>query len=1422
MYKSTRSSSGLGVNITPDLVNDFFSIKPKGQSVPLKYQKHHVGSSSSMTRGSSGGMTPGNAFNLNDVQYFEQQLKLGSLYDDENEEYDQKVEDINEFLLPEPIDDDEYKSAPQEMSTEVYDNYSFSHVYDNLLPITEEHERIIQTIEANRVTIVEGSTGSGKTTQVPQYILDHYQEKRKFCNILITQPRKIAAITVAKRVSQERNWPIGTLVGYQVARDREVSEDTRITYLTTGVLLQKLIKNKHLNDYTHIILDEVHERDQDVDFAMLVVRYYLKTVSKHVKVVLMSATADCALFSNYFSILINNRKEGAPVISVVGKMYDVEEYYFEDISNLLGPPQQCMYEPAITDECYQFCRELIIALDKDELKQNYEPGKFADNRGTVLCFLPGAPEIKCMDKYLRDITNRCNLKIMHLHSKITNSEQVKVFIPAKKGERKIILSTNIAESSITVSDIKYVIDFCLTKETETDRETKYQRLLLQWASKASLTQRKGRAGRVSDGHCFRLISKHFYDELNEHSIPEMLRAPLEQLILQVKLLDLGPSPSMTLQLALQPPRVSDIKSTILLLKEVGALTIRQNGKINHLDGDITFLGRVLGALPVDVHIGKLLLIGYTFGVLEECLVIGACLSLKSIFSSSFLNDLKTYSNKMRWANDSSCDMLASLNAFKRWKHYKTNVGFGIPEKQWAKKMCVEWKRFREVDELVEDLRKRLLNYNIQTHRNIYMIEEIEKDNELIMKLVIAGAFYPNYFNSQEIDEAEATKTMSGHNPCTTVVVHGAPSTLVNYRSSVAQLFRQCGKGKKLYFENSRTFIEFEKKSGDLPVTPAVLLSLKMRQLRLPLNIHVSKKKDEAFRLMKNTPMESYHPETGLRTNRVNTELEDRDGKISVTCNSKHVKLKDSVYIQLFVQVIISPAHFWATYADHETSKLMHQLNTKINCLGGKNLRVLENEYIVPGAMCLAKYEDEFFRAEIKCVNSANVECFFVDFGNFEIISDRRMIRRCPTELLAYPYQAFECFLSEIRPLHGTWSDEALVRFAKEVPIGTLPLVGKIYSQIHNSYRLDLFSGDISINRLLIEEGYAMHMEEPLASKSRHEEMVNLGEITLDEESPSTYVKDSSHVDQDEEVLKITLRGPFSPYELNFNSITASGRARCTRIERDSVNSVLVCEEPQDKYLRFMVAATITMNPTGSTLNARDTCLLPKIHGLASLLTLLFSPEAELRSDKDQTCLTGALCGLGCDDRGLGILPDHDIEIAFDVKFGNKDLVLINSVRNLINEVIGIDLEKIEYAPKKIAFIQECARSKLMELIDTRREDMEPVLFKNELRWKQVDEASIITSGCIENPTHLYVYHKKIFLNEKKDTIDPRFVEQWKLLKKFHAQVGTSTVPFTSEVICPVCEVICRHPHGLQCHCETQAHKSWAQAIHKEVMKHEEI
>jgi len=263
------------------------------------------------------------------------------------------------------------------------------------------------------------------------------------------------------------------------------------------------------------------------------------------------------------------------------------------------------------------------------------------------------------------------LTVIPLHSSISGEQQYKVFLKPEIGKRKVglcpnsipcaspfhsncarihssilsfkvILATNIAESSITVPDIKYVIDFCLVKHMTYDQESNYTCLQTVWASKASLTQRKGRAGRVSAGRCYRLITRDFFRRyIPEYSVPEMLRTSLESSVLKAKQLGMG-EPRAVLSHALEPPNLTDIERAILNLKEVGALAVMQDGVANPYDGNLTFVGVVLESLPLDVKVGKLLILGHAFGCLEECLVIAAALSNKSFFARPFKSEMKAY------------------------------------------------------------------------------------------------------------------------------------------------------------------------------------------------------------------------------------------------------------------------------------------------------------------------------------------------------------------------------------------------------------------------------------------------------------------------------------------------------------------------------------------------------------------------------------------------------------------------------------------------------------------------------------------------------------------------------------------------------------------------------------------------------------
>nr|XP_028564145.1 ATP-dependent RNA helicase TDRD9 [Podarcis muralis] len=647
------------------------------------------------------------------------------------------------------------------------------------LPVSRYREEMISLIESNSVLIVRGSTGSGKSTQLPQFVLDHCVQRSTYCNIVVTQPRKIGASSIARWISKQRAWPLGELVGYQVGLEKVASKDTRLIYMTTGVLLQKIVGSKSLSEFTHVFIDEVHERTEEMDFLLLVVRKLLRTNSRFVKVILMSATINCQEFADYFAIPVRNRLYPAYVFEVEGKPHAIEEYYLDDLRPILSHiriPIQVTEDPVIPEEMYRAAVSLIQWFDELEMKESRNPHAeiqsldFMTERGSVLAFLPGLAEINRMHELLTIMAHK-RLQVYPLHSSVTLEEQNNVFLAPVPGYRKIILSTNIAESSVTVPDVKYVIDFCLTKNLVCDEETNYQSLRLCWASKSSSNQRRGRAGRVSKGYCYRLVYKDFWENcIPETTLPEMMRRPLESTVLKVKLLDMG-EPRALLATALSPPSISDIERTVLHLKEIGALAVHSEAK-NPYDGELTFLGRVLAQLPVNQHLGKLMVLGHVFGCLEECIIIAAALSLNNFFVIPFRQHLDGYRNKRHFSGNSKSDCIALLDAFKEWQESKKKGKLRHPkdELDWGRSNYIHIKRIREVAELYEELKKRMgvFNMEVNPHPPAMDQDHVYKQR-FILQVVMAGAFYPNYFTLAEHDEEIAVREMSGKDPKTTIM-----------------------------------------------------------------------------------------------------------------------------------------------------------------------------------------------------------------------------------------------------------------------------------------------------------------------------------------------------------------------------------------------------------------------------------------------------------------------------------------------------------------------------------------------------------------------------------------------------------------------------------------------------------------------------
>uniref|UniRef100_A0AAR2L012 ATP-dependent RNA helicase TDRD9 n=1 Tax=Pygocentrus nattereri TaxID=42514 RepID=A0AAR2L012_PYGNA len=1132
------------------------------------------------------------------------------------------------------------------------------------LPITKNRQELISLVENNSVVIIRGATGSGKTTQLPQFILDYYSEKSAHCNLVVTQPRKIGASSIARWVARERKCTLGSLVGYQVGLEKMATEHTRLIYMTTGVLLQKLVRAKSLNEFTHIFIDEVHERTEELDFLLLVVRKLLQSNSRYVKVILMSATINCAEFAEYFGTPVRSQMNPAYVFEVDGAPYAVEEFYLDDLRNIL-PFRNCL------------CSS----------RAEQGGGASLPERGSVLVFLPGLAEIQYMQEALAKLVRK-RLQVYPLHSTVSLEEQNGVFLVPVPGYRKVILSTNIAESSVTVPDVKYVIDFCLARHLVCDKETNYQSLRLTWASKTNCNQRRGRAGRVSKGFCYRLVTRDFWNkEIPDYAVPEMLCSPLASIVLKVKLLDMG-DPRSLLSTALTPPNLSDIERTVLQLKEMGALSVSSSSQ-KRFDGVLTFLGYVLAHLPVDLHLGKMIVLGNVFGCLEECLIIAASLSLKSFFAMPSLQQLAGYRSKLAFAQGVPSDCIAFVNAFK-------------DELEWGKENCIQIKRIREVAELFEDLKKRVSQFNMDVTESSSPLDYTSLHKQkFILQVVIAGAFYPNYFIQGAIDEELASKDLAGNDPRTTIQVRNLPPFAFLYYKQLQSLFRQCGQVKSIAFDGSRAYVEFYRSSlrGSC-VLPEVSLSLLLAQQRLPLYLQVH-------------PAEEVEARAGARTishlkyARVNVDFQSQSvypvGVLSSSLDPD--KLPSS---QVFI--VVEVGHFWGFQADEVSMEKQRQLTTVIN---QRELQPVPVS-LYPNLLCLAPFYEthtqtepaSYYRAKILHIMGSNVEVFFVDFGNTSQVPCDSL-RELPADLLTPPFQAQEFAIAGLAPsaqsmiLGDQWSSRARNRFVTLV--NGRSFIVSLYSILHGVMRVDLHvsteTGDVSVADLLVQEGHAHSA--PESFESQVPRGLKIGRFSGAWDVCSSCSGGSTGLFF--LLLQVPVHGPSSPHKVTFYNMSGVGSSclfaiyRSVAIERDSINSVLVNDHPQDKHERMLVAGSVSLNASGSCILLKETTLMPLIHGLPALITMLFTPIMELRTDEERTCFSGALCGLGTNSNSQeAVLPEHDIELAFDVKFDVEDITEINALREAMNRLACDGLNGIRYlCPERISSLQDDARDRLV-------------------------------------------------------------------------------------------------------------------------------
>ncbi|KAL5194814.1 DExH-box ATP-dependent RNA helicase DExH5, mitochondrial [Glycine soja] len=565
------------------------------------------------------------------------------------------------------------------------------------LPAYKKKEAILSVISRNQVVIISGETGCGKTTQIPQFILESEVESvcGAACNIICTQPRRISAMSVSERVASERGEKLGESVGYKVRLEGMKGRDTHLLFCTTGILLRRLLADRKLKGVTHVIVDEIHERGMNEDFLLIILKELLPH-RPELKLILMSATLDAELFSSYFN--------GAPIMFIPGFTYPVRTHFLENILEMTGyrltPYNQIddygqermwkMNKHAPRKRKSQIAsavEDAIMAADfKDYSLQTQESllcwnpdcigfslieyilCNICENErpGAVLVFMTGWDDISSLKEKLLTHTvlgDANRVLLLTCHGSMASSEQRLIFEEAEDGVRKIVLTTNIAETSITINDVVFVLDCGKAKETSYDALNNTPCLLPTWISKVSAKQRRGRAGRVQPGECYHLYPRCVYDAFAEYQLPEILRTPLQSLCLQIKSLRLG-SISEFLSRALQSPETLVVQNAIEYLKIIGALDEDEN---------LTILGRCLTMLPMEPKLGKMLILGAIFNCLDPILTVVAGLSVRDPFLTPLDKRDLAEEAKSQFCGAYS-DHLALVRAYEGWRDAEMDLG----------------------------------------------------------------------------------------------------------------------------------------------------------------------------------------------------------------------------------------------------------------------------------------------------------------------------------------------------------------------------------------------------------------------------------------------------------------------------------------------------------------------------------------------------------------------------------------------------------------------------------------------------------------------------------------------------------------------------------------------------------------------------
>jgi len=555
------------------------------------------------------------------------------------------------------------------------------------LPVAERRDEILSLIQQHQVVVIAGETGSGKTTQIPKICLE--AGRGVFGRIGCTQPRRLAARSVAERIAEELGSKLGELVGYQVRFHDQVHENSLLKVMTDGILLAEVQKEPYLNQYDTLIIDEAHERSINIDFLLGILKKLLPK-RPDLKLIITSATIDTQRFSDFF--------EGAPIIEVSGRTYPVEVRYRPLIK-------------ASDDEGNEFEQDMPTAIGAALAELSA-----IDPFGDVLVFQVGERDIKETAEALRK-EHLKNTEIVPLYARLSMAEQNKVFQTSSK--RRVILSTNVAETSLTVPGIKFVIDPGLVRISRYSVRSKVQRLPIEKISQASANQRAGRCGRVSSGVCIRLYEEDDFASRAAFTPPEIHRTSLATVVLQMAQMRLGSPKHFPF---IEPPEDKALNDGFRQLQELGALDEKRS---------LTETGRQLAKLPLDPRMAKMVLEGQKNGVLAEVLIIAAAISIQD--PREVNESTRQAANQVHKVfEDRRSDFLFFLNL---WRFYEENRRHLSQNK--LRKLCkthfLSYLRMKEWHDLFFQLEMNLKRMGIKVG-DLHLYEEVQQGKTVTERL----------------------------------------------------------------------------------------------------------------------------------------------------------------------------------------------------------------------------------------------------------------------------------------------------------------------------------------------------------------------------------------------------------------------------------------------------------------------------------------------------------------------------------------------------------------------------------------------------------------------------------------------------------------------------------------------------------------